>query len=206
MSDGHTANLERWLDRLKAGDPSARDELLNHACERLRKLTHTMLRDYRRLQRWEETDDVCQNAMLRLHRSLQHLRPPSPRDFYRLAATQIRRELIDLARHHFGPEGQGPRHATNADARSSHEAAEPLYDRADDSSSPEKLARWSEFHRQVDALPEEEQEVFELIWYQGLTHTEAAALLNVSAKTVKRRWQAACLRLHEALHGDLPGS
>jgi DNA-directed RNA polymerase specialized sigma24 family protein len=48
--------------------------------------------------------------------------------------------------------------------------------------------------------------VFDLIWYQGVGHKEAAALLDISAKTVKRRWQAACLHLHEALHGELPSA
>ena len=64
---------------------------------------------------------------------------------------------------------------------------------------------WGEFHEAVGALPEDERDVFDLLWYQGLTRQEAAALLEVSAKTVQRRWQAACLRLHDALHGELPG-
>jgi RNA polymerase sigma-70 factor (ECF subfamily) len=65
---------------------------------------------------------------------------------------------------------------------------------------------WREFHEQVERLPEEEREVFDLVWYQGLGHTDAAELLQMSARTVKRRWQAACLHLHEALDGELPGS
>jgi RNA polymerase sigma-70 factor (ECF subfamily) len=56
------------------------------------------------------------------------------------------------------------------------------------------------------ALPEEEREVFELIWYQGLTHADAAGLLGVSTKTVQRGWQAACVKRHEALGGELPGA
>jgi hypothetical protein len=33
---------------------------------------------------------------------------------------------------------------------------------------------------------------------------ETVVELGVSAKTIQRRWQAACLRLHEALGGHLP--
>jgi RNA polymerase sigma-70 factor (ECF subfamily) len=67
------------------------------------------------------------------------------------------------------------------------------------------LAEWGEFHEQIGRLPEEEREVFDLLWYQGLSHAQAAELLQLSTKTIQRRWQAACLRLHEALQGNLPG-
>jgi RNA polymerase sigma-70 factor (ECF subfamily) len=64
---------------------------------------------------------------------------------------------------------------------------------------------WTEFHRQAEALPDEEREAFDLVYYQGLNYAEAADVLGVSAKTVMRRWQAACLRLHDAVGGRLPG-
>jgi RNA polymerase sigma-70 factor (ECF subfamily) len=197
--------LQQCLDRLRRGDESARQELLAGACTRLTELTRTMLQDYRRLKRWEQTDDVLQNALVRLHRTLQDVTPPSLRDFYRLAALQIRRELIDLARHYFGPEGCGRHHHTNAAEDDSRLTARPAYEQSAAAEEPATLAAWAEFHRQADALPEEEREVFDLVWYQGMKHTEAAALLGVSARTVKRRWQAACLRLHEILGGALPG-
>jgi RNA polymerase sigma factor (sigma-70 family) len=205
MADERSTYLEQCLQRLRAGDGSARQELLAGACARLTELTRTMLKDYRRLQRWEQTDDVLQNALVRLHRSLQDVTPPSLRDFYRLAALQVRRELIDLARHYFGPEGGGRRHHTNAAEDDSLRTPRPAYEQPGSAEEPGALTAWGEFHRQVGALPEEEREVFDLVWYQGLKHTEAAALLGVSARTVKRRWQAACLRLHEVLKGELPG-
>jgi len=98
MADQSTAHLQRCLERLRAGDSTARAELLNSACERLQRLTHKMLQDYPRVRRWEETGDVCQNALIRLCRTLETISPESVRDFYRLAALQVRRELIDLAR------------------------------------------------------------------------------------------------------------
>jgi RNA polymerase sigma-70 factor (ECF subfamily) len=205
VSSDQTIRLQHCLDRLRAGDESARKELLGGACERLSQLARTMLKDYRRLKRWEETDDVLQNALVRLYRALQQVTPATPRDFYRLATLQIRRELLDLARHHFGPEGPGRRHETNAREGDGSQLPPPAYEQADSGLGPAQLAAWGEFHQQVNALPEEEQEVFDLVWYQGLPHTEAAALLNVSARTVKRRWQSACLKLHDALGGVLPG-
>lgn len=201
-----TSYLQNCLDRLKAGDDAARNDLINCASERLRQIAHTMLGDFQRLKRWEDTDDILQNAMLRLCHTLRKVAPASLRDFYGLVTLQIRRELIDLSRHHFGPEGRGAKHATNHPHASDNGANSPLYEQSDSSTEPGSLASWSEFHQHAGALPKEEQEVFDLIWYQGLKHVEAAALLNVSAKTIKRRWHAACLQLHAALQGHLPGS
>ena len=39
----------------------------------------------------------------------------------------------------------------------------------------------------IDSLPEDEREVFDLVRVQGMTQTEAARVLGVSAVTVKRR-------------------
>jgi RNA polymerase sigma-70 factor (ECF subfamily) len=201
-----TVRLQRCLDRLQAGDATAREELLTCACERLERLTRKMLRDYPGVRRYEDTCDVRQNASVRLWRSLQQVAPPTVRDFFRLAALHIRRELIDLARHHFGPEGPGGRHATPGPAMDlgTEGPAPPAYEQAGPADEPEQLAVWEEFHRQADALPDEEREIFDLLWYQGLPQAEAAAVLGVSERTVKRRWQAARLKLHGALKGELP--
>jgi RNA polymerase sigma-70 factor (ECF subfamily) len=205
MSGHLTTEIQHCLERLRAGDEAARAALLSAACTRLGQLTRAMLKGYRRLKRWEETDDVLQQALIRLHRALRDVVPASPRDFYRLAALQIRRELIDLARHYFGPEGCGANQATNAEPAGSEEAPAPAFEQVDADHGPCQLAAWGEFHAQVQHLPGPEQEVFGLVWYQGLTHAEAAEVLGVSAKTIQRRWQAACRKLYDALGGELPG-
>src|SRR5260370_3628744 len=112
--DDRTSELQRWIDRLKAGDSAARVKLLECAQERLRKLARKMLRSYPGVQRWEELEDVTQQATLKLWHALQEIAPGSVREFVGLAATQIRRVLIDMARHHFGPEGPGRKHESPA--------------------------------------------------------------------------------------------
>jgi len=198
-------HIQACLDRIRGGDEAARGELLGYACERLRNLARKMLRGYPNVHRWEQTDDVLQNAAIRLHRTLQQIPVQTSLDFFRLAALNIRRELLDLARHYYGPQGQGAHHATwgsgdSSTTRSDSGLAAP----PDPSHDPARLAAWGEFHEQIGALPDEEREVFDLIWYQGLSQAEAAELLNVSERTIKRRWQAARLRMHEALKGEVP--
>jgi RNA polymerase sigma-70 factor (ECF subfamily) len=51
----------------------------------------------------------------------------------------------------------------------------------------------------IDGLPEDEREVFDLVGIQGLTYAEAAAVVEVSAKTVQRRLNRARLLLAERL-------
>jgi RNA polymerase sigma-70 factor (ECF subfamily) len=69
---------------------------------------------------------------------------------------------------------------------------------------PATLEGWARFHEQVEALPGEEREVFNLLWYEGLSQGEVAALLGVGLRTVKRRWQKARLLLYEGLRGEPP--
>jgi RNA polymerase sigma factor (sigma-70 family) len=181
-----TTKLQHWLDLLRRGDDLARNELIGLACERFRTLTRRMLRGYPALRQWEQTDDVLQNAMIRLHRALADMTPESLHHFYNLATLQVRRELRDLAKHH---------------SRSDERRQETLTERAVEVGEPSNLAEWSEFHRQVDALPEDEREVFGLIWYGDLTQAEAASVLGVSVRTVIRRWQSARVRLQRTLRG-----
>jgi DNA-directed RNA polymerase specialized sigma24 family protein len=43
-----------------------------------------------------------------------------------------------------------------------------------------------------------------MLWYQGLTQAEAAAILGVTERTVNSRWLAARVRLGDSLGGQLP--
>jgi RNA polymerase sigma-70 factor (ECF subfamily) len=59
--------------------------------------------------------------------------------------------------------------------------------------------------RAIDELPEEEREVFDLVRVQGITQTEVAGVLGVSAATVKRRLNRGLQLLAEQLADLRPG-
>lgn len=195
--DATTAQVDQWILRLREGDREARDKLLAAAGERLLRLTRKMLRLSNDVRRWEQTDDVCQNAMLRLYRALEQIELQDARHFYHVAALQIRRELIDLARRYQGAYGMG-RNLRLQPARDETEAMGG-FDPAEQTHDPADLATWLEFHERVAQLPEEEGDVFQLVWYGGLTPEEVAEALHISARTVRRRWQSARLALHDVL-------
>lgn len=187
--------LQNLIDVALAGDPSAHELLIHHACDRLLRLTRKMFHDYPRLQRWEQTDDVFQNAMVRLHRALANVPVETVRHFFNLATVQIRRELVDLGRHYYGPEGVGANHHT--DHVPQDDAGGTIHDRA---SRPSDPLGWCAFHDAVEGLPQDDQEIINLIFYEGLTQDEAARILGTSVRTVKRRWAALKYKLHEALN------
>ena len=199
-----TTIIQGWIDRLRQGDDCAGAALLDCATARLARLARKMLKGYPGVGRWEQTDDVLQNALIRLDRALKTVAPPTARDFFRLAAAQIRRELIDLARRYSGPEGLGAHHSTCAGSDSPDGSRAGAREPSDTTHEPGRLAAWTEFHRRIEGLPEEDREVFDLLWYQGLTQAEAATVLGVAERTVNRRWIAARLRLNQALAGRLP--
>jgi RNA polymerase sigma-70 factor (ECF subfamily) len=201
MSENESTLVQRHLDRLQAGDLAARDELVARAYGKLQEQVARMLGQYPGVRRWEEADDVTNNAASRLWRALEEARPATALHFYHLAAVQVRRELIDLARRYAGPEGIAANHESVAPGDDSHRVADP----SDHSHDPAQLALWAEFHRQVNQLPDEEREAFDLLYYQELPQAEAAALLGISEATLRRRWLAARLHLQDVLEGNLPG-
>ena len=66
MSDptAHTTQLLGWLERMRAGDLAARDELLRSLGDRLRRLARKMLHRFPAVQRWADTGDVLQNPVV----------------------------------------------------------------------------------------------------------------------------------------------
>jgi RNA polymerase sigma-70 factor (ECF subfamily) len=197
MSDSSSrlSILQQLLPRAVTGDEVAVEALLRHCGDRLTILTRRMLGGFQRVRRWVETDDVLQSALVRLLGALRSVQPETPRAFLALASLQIRRELLDLARHFYGPEGLGAHHDSQPPAGSSSSGAdEPV----DVRQEPATRARWLELHELIHRLPAEEREVIELLFYQGLAQTEAAELLEVSLRTVQRRWHDALCRLHHA--------
>lgn len=194
-----TSRFLALLKRSSSGDAAARGELLNVAYERLRRLARTMFHDFPKLQAWEETDDVWQSAAMRFDKALQSHPPSSVAEFFGLAARQIRWQLLDLARRYKNlmPPGNEPRIGNDESTRSSREPGSNTDD-------PQRLEKWTRLHEEVDNLPEELRQAFDLLYYSGLTQEEAAELLHLSVRTVRARWRAVRLALYNALEGQMP--
>lgn len=197
------SRVEMLLQELHEGRQEARGELLQATADRLTALTRKLKRSFPRVGRWEQTEDVFQNASMRLYQAMADTEIKDPLHYFRLAALQIRRELIDLARRYDGPQGIGRNHFS-ARVNPSEETKQPAFDSAEATYDPAAVAQWAEFHEAIEALPEDQREITELLWYHAMSQEDAASLLNVDVRTVRRRWRAARMALHERMQGGLP--
>jgi RNA polymerase sigma-70 factor (ECF subfamily) len=201
--DSIAPGVAACLQQIAAGDLSARDRIIELCSDRLHSLAHRMLGRYPGVRRWEDTDDVYQNAAMRLHRALGDMRLDAPRSIMALAATQLHRELIDLARRHAGPSSYAANHGTNVMPLAAADQGPDHYiDKSPDSDT--NLDRWTLFHEAIANLPEDDREVFHLVWYLGADQKTIASLLDCSERTVKYRWRSAREAVRAALNGQPP--
>jgi RNA polymerase sigma factor (sigma-70 family) len=184
-----TASLHDLIDRHRAGDRRALDTLIRRTEHRLERLARKMHGSFPGVQPRTPWEDVLQNALIRLTRALEVATPASVRDYYRLAAEQLRRELLDLAR--------ALRRRPVVPLVDS-DLPDPVADRLAD------LDLWAALQEAVEHLPVDLREAFSLVFYHGWKQAEIAELLQVSTRQVRRQWAEACRVLHRAVGGRLP--
>jgi RNA polymerase sigma-70 factor (ECF subfamily) len=193
--EGTTAAVQCYLNQL-AGDAPAEPvvrALLERSVRRLHHLCASLLsRSYPRLARPPlnlQADELLGTVVERLLKALREARPATVRQFFALAGQHMRWELNDLARR---LDKQPP-------AVELREGLVPAPASSDSGLSP----AGRRILDAIEGLPEGEREAFELVKIQGLTYPEAAEVLGVSPRTVKR-WVSQGLRLLTARLGD-PG-
>ena len=189
----HSTTVGRFLLLLQEGDDSVRAPLLAHIEDRVRRLARRLFRPERGLHGVDDTDDVVQQAMLRLDRALATVRPASVRDLFGLAALQIRRVIRDIARRVRRRQAHLP--TVGVDALSRGQRGEPI----DWEHDPAKADLMAEFHEAYEGLPSDLRVMVDLRWYNGLNRKDTAAVLGVSVATVDRRWIDARVYLQREL-------
>ncbi|MCA9134276.1 MAG: sigma-70 family RNA polymerase sigma factor [Planctomycetales bacterium] len=200
-------DIVELVQRMRRGDSAAREILAARIYERLVHLARRMRQGSPlAVRRWEQTEDLAHAAWFRIQRVLENenLTIQDEVHLLRLAARHLRFELIDLYRKHSGAQGLAANHQTAA----AHRAGGPIPNdgerfSANATADPKRIVAWGEFHRLVEALPEPQKAIVDLLWYQGLEQRAAAALLGVDVKTVKRRWRDVKVRLADNLDGSL---
>lgn len=200
--------FESLIAELSAPDQAARlaarDAIVAAAIDHMRSVAHRMTRGFPQVRRWDETDDVVQGASLRLARALDAVVPTDARHLLNLIATQVRRELIDLARRYAGAESFARYHETNL----GHVDGQEIFrsDAAEDpaNADTETVNSWTRFHEVADTLDDEDRELFNLVWYLGLGQEQVAKTLGCSVRTIARRWDVVKQRLVAQLKGQAP--
>jgi RNA polymerase sigma factor (sigma-70 family) len=192
VSDNTVNDLRDLIEGVRRKDPAAGRALLERACGRLRKLAgHILAGSFADVAGRHELDSVVHETWLRLAQALETTEPVSVEHFFRLAAQKVRHVLLDMVERHRRARS---REVLGLGGGSREESAS-----AGQTHDPERLARWTEFHEQVAALPDDERAVFEMHYYLEMPQAEIAQLLGLHPRKVSRLWISSTDRLADGL-------
>ncbi len=178
--------IQGLLERIAQGDSASKLELVELACERFRKTARNMLNvSYPQMNEDGVQSVQIASAALDYMRNFMEMNPDqfaTAREFLFQASRVIRATLIELAKLLCEWDGKTPTKALRGIQ---------LPERAD----PEKWRQTIEILEAVDRLPPAQQEVIDLLFFQGCTPSEAAGILGIEEAVVKRRWAEARVHL-----------
>jgi RNA polymerase sigma factor (sigma-70 family) len=192
VADDTSADLQNLIERLRRGDATARRELLERAHDRLLRIAGKIFQeDFPGLHGRHDLESVVSEVWMRLVVALDATVPQTVEGFFGLVFVKVRHVLLDMAR--------GQRRVDARRRVGPLDAAEPqalaAFDQADTSHDPGRLALLTEFHEQIEKLPNQQRAVFELHYYGDFSQVEIAQMLEVHPKQVSRLWLAATGRL-----------
>jgi RNA polymerase sigma factor (TIGR02999 family) len=176
--------LADWANR----DPVAREQLVPIVYEELRRLAHHHMRG-ERAGHTLQTTALVNEVYLRLA-GIDGLRWRDRAHFFAMAATLMRRVLVDYARQR-GREKRG----AGISVISLDENAVAAQPAVDIVALDEALAR-------LAAVDPQQSRVVELRFFAGLSVDETAEALAISPATVKRDWATAKLWLYNELRAE----
>lgn len=179
-----TVKILDCVARHRNGDPRGMHELICRSSKRLEKIARKMLRAFPYANKLAQSEDVLQEALIKLSNSLHEVTPKNVPHFFNLAASKIRFQLLDLTREYRRRFGTGMvLSLASADEGSRINDLNP----GDGSFEiAEELERWEEFHRAVDMLEGHPRRVFQLTYYGGWNQIQVSELLGCSERQTRR--------------------
>ncbi|QGJ71203.1 Hypothetical protein PBC10988_29070 [Planctomycetales bacterium 10988] len=178
-SENTLSSIEECLERLNRGDKTAWEELNTHAFDRLIVQCRRIIR-----QKLSKPNPlITENALAaevyqRLTSAMQkkNVQPKTAREFFGLTARHIHWQILDMLR-----------------KRTENQAEEDLLYSLTGEKNPSQDAEqneaWLRFWTAVDGFSEEEREVFELLWINGLSQYEAAQTMGKTRNRVDSIWR-----------------
>jgi RNA polymerase sigma factor (TIGR02999 family) len=170
-----------WTNR----DSAARDALLPVVYDELHRLAHHYMRGERQGHTLQTTA-LVNEAYIRLV-DLERMQWRDRAHFFAMAATLMRRILVDYARERSRDKRGGGVSVTSLDEQIAVSKAS-----VDVVALDEALDR-------LAAMDQQQSQIVELRFFSGLTIEETAEALDLSPATVKREWTSAKAWLHQQL-------
>lgn len=174
-----------------AGDPAALGDVFPRIYDELRRLAHFQL--------LRESDGHTLNTTALVHEAYIRLNGQTRvqwqdrAHFMAVAATAMRRILVDHARRRQTAKRGGPRQRVPLDSLDL-----PAEDRA------HLLVALDDALRALSELDARQARVVECRFFGGMTEDETARALGIGLRTVKRDWARARSWLYSEIYGDEP--
>lgn len=178
MASSDPAVITNLLLAWRAGDAAALEQLIPLVHAELRRIARSFMRR-ERAGHTLQTSALVNEAYLRLI-DAQQVNWQNRTHFYSLAASLMRRILVDIAR-----EKQARKRGGSAERVELEEGLLIATHRHDD------LVALDEALQALSELDERKGRVVELRFFGGLTEAEIAEVLQVSQETVRRDWRLA---------------
>lgn len=186
MREAEAGDAPRFLDRLRAGEVSAFEELVTTYQHRVFGVALRMLGNA------AEAQEVAQEAFLRAHRGLSAFRGDAKLSTWLYAITS----RLCLNRLQSG------------ERRLARQGEETLLRLADQARRPDAALEWSELEaalgRAIAELPEDRRIVVVLRDLEGLSYEEIADVLDLELGTVRSRLHRARTDLKDKLERFMP--
>jgi RNA polymerase sigma-70 factor, ECF subfamily len=179
--------VTRLLGEIGRGRKDAMNQLLPLVYDEL----HRLARSYFRLERGEHTLQPTALVHEAYIRMVDQRAPiESHGHFLAVAATQMRRILLDYARkHHAARRGSGGQKVVLEDTMAICEQR------------PVDMIALDQALTRLEALASEQARLVELRFFGGLSVEQTAEVLGISPATVKRSWSSARAFLHREMTG-----
>jgi RNA polymerase sigma-70 factor (ECF subfamily) len=195
-------DTEELLGRAREGDRGAREELLMHHRDRLRRMI--AIRLDRRMAARVDPSDVVQEALTQASQRLSGYLRERPLPFYPWLRQLAWEKLIELNRRHIHAQKRSVTREESASLELPDESAIELANRlmAPGSSPMNHLLRAEQRARVQAALKhlgERDREILVLRHLEQLSTAEMAAVLEISEGAVKTRHLRALQRFRELL-------
>ena len=182
---GEPERISQLLADWANHDPAAREQLVPIVYEELRRLAHHHMRG-ERAGHTLQTTALVNEVYLRLA-GIDGLRWRDRAHFFAMAATLMRRVLVDYAR------------LRGRDKRGAGIAVVSLDENAVATQPAVDIVKLDEALAQLATVDPQQSRVVELRFFAGLSVEETAAALGISPATVKRDWATAKLWLYNEL-------
>lgn len=195
----HSTLINALLAKIKTKESKAREELIAHSLDRLQRLSRKMFRKHPNLCTLEQTDDIVQKLVIKLHKMLDDLIPEDTASYFKLASQNLRWVLLDLAR-----SSLARNKAKNSGDMSTSVKNNKLLNTKDPDGGPSNYAEWTEFYEKIELLPDEHKQLFNLLWFQGLSQADAAKFLDIPLRTLARKWMTTRILIRTLLNDETP--